>query len=178
MLMDFLAMIAAGAGVAGLVLIVGRLTGWISGQRLPRWVLPATIGLAMLSFSLWNEYSWYGRVQAALPAGLTVVTPLAETSPMRPWTYAWPLVTRFVALDQAGISHSAERPELVRTQALFVQRWQPSRSLSVAFDCGAGRRAELGPGASLAADGQLSGTRWQELDRADPMLVLACAGRG
>ena len=40
----------------------------------PRWIMPAGIGLAMLGFTVWNEYSWYSRVTDQLPASVEVAT--------------------------------------------------------------------------------------------------------
>ena len=47
MLVDFIATIAAGAGVACLVFIANHLSRRFRGQKLAKWVMPAGIGLAM-----------------------------------------------------------------------------------------------------------------------------------
>lgn len=172
MLIDIVSLIAIGAAIAGVYVVVNRLTG----RRLPRWLLPASLGAAMISFAVWNEYTWYGRVTAALPESVAVVMPVKESSFWRPWSYAVPMVTRFIAVDTAAVMRSADKPELVRTDAILVQRWTPTQRVPVAFDCGAGRRADLAGGAELAADGTLTGGDWVMLPPDDPFMLAACQG--
>ncbi|WP_126976926.1 hypothetical protein [Frigidibacter oleivorans] len=170
MLMDFAAMIAAGAAIAGVWLLANRL----SGRRLPRWLLPAAIAAAMFSYAVWSEYTWFGRVRDALPDSVAVVLPVAEPSPMRPWTYAAPMVTRFIAVDRGAVQRSETNPDLVRTEAILVQRWTPTQRVPVAFDCARGLRADLASGAVLAPDGTLTGGDWVDLPAGDAFLTAAC----
>ncbi|MEI4473266.1 hypothetical protein [Frigidibacter sp. MR17.24] len=172
MLIDFIAMIAVGAFIVGVYLLANRLMG----RRLPRWLMPAAIGWAVISFAVWNEYTWFPRVRAALPDSVAIVQPVRESNPWRPWTYVAPVVTRFVALDRGAVERSAARPDLVRTEALLVQRWAGTQRVPVAFDCAGGARAEL-VAATLSPDGTLTGGSWSHVGTDDPMLAAAC-GRG
>lgn len=61
MLLDFISTVSAGFGMAGVVLIVGLILRRLAGITLPRWAVPASVGLAMLAFAVWNEYSWFAR---------------------------------------------------------------------------------------------------------------------
>ncbi|AMY67572.1 hypothetical protein [Frigidibacter mobilis] len=172
MLIDIISLIALGAAIAGIYVAVNRMTG----RRLPRWLLPASLGAAMISFAVWNEYTWYARVTAALPDSVEVVLPVKESSFWRPWSYAVPMVTRFIAVDRAAVQRSEEAPGLVRTNAILVQRWTATQRVPVAFDCAAGRRADLAAGAQLAADGTLTGGAWVMLPPDDPFMMAACQG--
>ncbi|MEI4484655.1 hypothetical protein V8J36_00495 [Frigidibacter sp. MR17.14] len=172
MLIDLIAMIAIGAFIIGVYLLANR----VAGRRLPKWLMPAAIGAAVISFAVWNEYTWYGRVTSALPDTVAVVMPVTESNLWRPWTYVAPVTTRFIAVDRGAVQRSEARPELVRTEALLVQRWAGTQRVPVAFDCAGDRRADL-VAASLGADGTLTGGAWQPVAADDPMLRAAC-GQG
>lgn len=172
MLIEFVAAIAAAAATAGLVLMIaafGRMTGRWS---LPKWVMPAAAGAAMLGFAIWNEYSWFPRTRAALSEEMVVASAPADRMAYRPWTYIFPLVTRFVAVDRGA----AAGAEVFATNAYVVTRWGRTRQIPVAFDCVRMTRADLVEGAQLAADGTLTGAEWLPPDAEDPLVRAACMG--
>lgn len=170
MFWDFFAMIAAGAGLAGLVMLIRKL----SRGKLPSWSVPAAIGLGMLAFSIWNEYSWYPRVSAALPEGVTVISAPASRQIWRPWTYVFPLHQRFAAYDGVSAKTSTENPAIHQGEVLIVQRWQQTLRVPIAVDCAKGLRADLVAGATIAADGSLSGAAWQPAEPDDTLQNAAC----
>jgi hypothetical protein len=175
MLTDFIATIASGAGVACIVIIANHLSSRMTGQKLPKWVMPAGIGLAMLSFSVWNEYSWFSRMRAALPEGVVVASAPTDRAMYRPWSYLFPSVSRFIAVDGANAARSASDPQVFAANAVVFQRWQPERRIPQAFDCARRARADLMDGATLSADGTLTGAEWvQAAD--DPLVAAACGG--
>lgn len=168
--MDLLATICAGAGLAGIVLGLR----YLSRNRLPKWTLPAAIGAGMLIFSIWNEYSWYPRVAAALPEAVVIVSAPEDRVFYRPWTYLFPVSSRFMALDRTAMVTSAENAAIRRADALMVQRWSRSQRVPLAFDCAGGRRADLLEGATLAPDGTLQGTVWTAVGSDDALQDAAC----
>ncbi len=172
MLIDILAMICAGVGVAGLFLLLRKLMG----GRLPKWALPAAIGAGMIGFSVWSEYSWFGRVTDALPDAVEIILVPEDTSPFRPWTYLFPPSTRFMALDGTSMITSAQNTAYRQADLMFVQRWMPTQRVPVAFDCAGGRHADLADGATLAPDGTLTGTTWITAEPGDIMQSAACNG--
>jgi len=171
---DFLTMLA-GAALAFLVLFALRhaLRKFL-GIVLPKWVMPAGVGLAMIGTTIWSEYSWFPRLEAGLPDTAVVLLTGQETAPWRPWTYVAPLTVRAMVLDRAQLRHPA--PEVAETELLLLQRWAPLQRVSVAYDCSAGRRADLFEGARVNADGSLSGADWQPLEAGDEGLRAACLG--
>ncbi len=175
MLIDFIATIAAGAGVACIVFIASHLSLRLTGRKLAKWVLPAGIGLGMLSYAIWNEYTWYPRVRAALPEGVVVASAPAERVFYRPWSYIVPSVSRFIAVDRGPTTRSAADPQTFAANALVMQRWLPAHRIPQAFDCARRVRADLIEGAVLADDGTLSGTTWVEVAD-DPLVAAACGG--
>ena len=170
MAFDIIAMICFGAGIAGIFLILRRM---LKG-RLPSWALPATIGAAMLGFSIWNEYSWYSRVTATLPDEVEVILSPLDRSVLRPWTYLVPPSTRFMALDRTALLVSAKNPGFRQADLIFVERWRPTQRVPMAFDCSGGRHADLAGGAALLPDGTLTGSDWVVSEPGNAMQLAAC----
>jgi hypothetical protein len=172
MLMDYIATFAAGLGLVGFVVIVRHL----SKGRLPKWTIPASIGLGMLLFSIWNEYTWYSRTTAALPEQVIILTSPADKVGYRPWTYLFPVATRFAAFDGTGMVKSPENDNFRMGEVLFVRRWSATQRVPVAFDCAGGRRADLIEGAELSPDGTLTKGIWDDVGVEDELQRAACAG--
>ena len=170
MLMDLIATFAVGAGFTGFVVIARHL----SKGRVPKWALPAAFGLGMLLFSMWNEYTWFGRTTAALPGEVVILSTPTDRAAFRPWTYLVPVSTRFAALDRTGMLKSTEDSTIRRAEVMLVQRWTPTRRVPLAFDCAKGRRADLVDGAELLPDGTLTGGTWMDAD--DEIQRAACQG--
>lgn len=170
MIFDVIGMIAAGFGVAGITMAVNRLTG----RWMPGWALPAAIGLAMLGFTIYREYSWFPGVRDGLPEGIVIASAPADRMAYRPWTYLGALTTRFVAVDRRGLKRSAADADLVLADVLVVQRWMPTRLLQLAFDCRGHRRAEIAEGARLTEAGGVEGAAWLEVGPDDALLATAC----
>ncbi|PLC54843.1 hypothetical protein CR155_05115 [Pollutimonas nitritireducens] len=173
MWVDLLSMLATAVLAACLVFILGRFLRK-SKRKLPRWAMPAAMGCSMIAFSIWSEYSWFTRMQAALPQNVVVLSTGERSAPWAPWTYAAPVTIRFIAMDTHAISRSEQKPQLVKGHLLLVERWQPTRTVAVAFDCAAHLRADLMGNATLAADGVLSGAQWQAVAPTEPALRAAC----
>ncbi len=170
MLIDFIAMACVGAAMAGIFLALRK----ILKERLPKWALPAVIGAGMLSYSVWSEYSWYSRVAAALPEQVTILAAPRDTSPMRPWTYIAPPITRFMALDGTVLRTSTENATIKQGEIMLVQRWHKTNRVAVGFDCAQWRHADLVDGATLSPAGDLTGSFWLEAAKDDPLMLAAC----
>jgi hypothetical protein len=165
MIIDFVATISAGFALAGVALVLRSLTR----RWLPAWIVPAAAGLGMLSFAIWNEYTWHSRTVGALPDGVVVARAQAETAPWRPWTYIRPIVTRFSAVDTRRSRTNPKVPGQVLTTVLLIGRWQPSLAVPVVFDCPGARRAALTSDTPL--DGEFD---WEELPETDETLRATC----
>ena len=165
-------MIAAGFGAAGVLLLISL----VARRRLPKWAVPSVAGLAMFSFAIWNEYSWYPRVRDALPDTVKIVSAPVESAFWQPWSYAFPLTKRFIALDLGAAVHSETSPNEFVAPVMVVARWTPTQNLPVAFDCAGGRRADLFRGGQLLGGGQIEGAEWVTPGPEDELLAAACNG--
>lgn len=171
MLFELIAAVVTGIALAG----VAMLLRWISRGFLPKWIVPAMAGLGMLSYSIWSEYSWFDRMNIALP-GLAVSWKNEQTAFWRPWSYIEPVTTRFTAVDLKSAKRNPNQPGLVMIDILLLARWQPVTPVRVVFDCQNARRADLVDGnVSIADDGSLVGAEWIKLEPDDAALKIACS---
>ncbi len=139
-----------------------------------RWIIPASAGGAMLAFTLWNDYSWYGRVADGLPADVTVARTFETSNVMQPWSLVAPITTRFQAVNVGGRQRSEASPRVVRAEVFLVARWQPTFTTLQVFDCDLGRRADAVD--ATGEDGLPPDAAWTEVGLEDALLRAACAG--
>lgn len=160
------------AGVAA-GLIVWAINRTLKG-RLPGWLVPVSAGIAMLLATISSEYGWYDRTQASMPDGMVVADKIEETTFYRPWTYAKPFVSRFVAVDQASVRTHPGQPDQRIVDLVFYGRWTRTAKVPVLFDCATGRRADIVDGIDFGADGEVLSADWKDLSKKDPVLQAAC----
>lgn len=170
MLLEFIAIIAAGFGLAGIALSINI----AMRRRLPQWIVPAAAGAGMLAMAIWFEYSWLDRTTSAYPDGVVIASTNQANSWYRPWTYVVPVTNRLIAIDHRADRRNPTHPEMVLTQVVLAGRWEPTRQLGAMFDCAGSRRADLLDQVVFADDGTLANARWNPLDANDPVLREAC----
>jgi len=170
MLLEFIATIALGLGIAGLVMALNL----VLGRRLPRWAMPAAAGLGMILFLVYLEYSWAPRTAEQLPEGVVVTSKSSQSMWYRPWTYISPLSLRMIAVDTRRNRSHPDWPGRVMTTMVLFERWMPTREIPVVFDCDDHRRADLHAGVELGEDGALHGADWYRLEEEDRGLQAAC----
>ncbi len=171
MLLEFIASIALGLGVAGLLMLFNRL----SPKALPAFLLPASAGLAMIAMMVYLEYSWAKRTIDNLPQGVVVTAQSSERMWYRPWTYLKPLSLRMVAVDTRRNRTNEQWPDQVMTTVVLFGRWLPAREIPVVYDCANATRADLEADVRFSAEGGLVGADWRPLTKDDPALMAACA---
>lgn len=173
MLFELIAAVVAGVALAG----VAMLLRWLSRGLLPKWIVPVVAGLGMLGYSIWSEYSWFDRMNVALP-GIEVSWKNGQTAFWRPWSYIEPVTTRFSAVDMKTAKRHPNQPGLVMVDILLVARWQPVQPVKVVYDCPNMQRADLvDSNVSIADDGSLVGADWIKLDAEDAAMKIACTTR-
>lgn len=170
--MEFLAVIVSGFGGGGTAMILRRL----SGRRLPEWLTPMGVAVAMIAMVVYLEYSWAGRFERGLPDEVIVVSKNAHVSWTRPWTFAVPLTNRIIAVDNRVRQRNTRNPELVLTGVILQERWALTMGFSSIFDCANARRADLTEGTSVDSDGIPVPAEWYALAPDDRFLRTACEG--
>lgn len=170
MFFELIGTIMAGVAMALLVWALNRL---LKG-RLPSWLIPVSAGLAMLVATISSEYGWFERTKATMPEGMVVAQSVEEQVFYRPWTYAVPYISRFVAVDQAAMRTHPEQPDKRIVDLVFYGRWSRTAKVPVLFDCATARRADIVDGVEFGADGDVLGAEWTQMSKEDPVLRTAC----
>lgn len=160
------------AGVAA-ALLVWALNRTLKG-RLPKWLMPAAAGAAMLLATVSSEYGWFARATANLPQGMVVAQTVEEKAFYRPWTYARPFVSRFVVVDQASLRTHENHPDQRIVDLVFFGRWTRTASVPMLFDCAGARRADVVDGIEFDATGAVINADWRGVATNDPVLKAAC----
>lgn len=165
MFLELIATFCAGIGAAGAMLLLGFL--W---KSMPRWLVPAMGGLAMILFTIWSEYSWGDRTTDGLPEGVEVVETRADTYPWKPWTYAFPQVTRVLAVDTIGAQTKEDAPGVMLVDLYLFARWRATATIPQLINCETAARADV----SDAALGDPTAANWQNLGEEDPLIAAVC----
>jgi hypothetical protein len=129
---ELLGVIAVGIGMAA-VLYAGMHAIRRAGFSPAPWLLPAGIGLSMVVYSVWSDYSWYSRAVDQLPDGAQILLVGRDKQPWAPWTYLVPVATRFAALDPASISDASQGTR--NAQIMLVERRGQTVIVPQDFDC-------------------------------------------
>lgn len=168
MLWTLMALLSAALGAAGIALIVRKL----SGNRLPKWLIPASAGLGLLAYQIGYEYSWYEQQQLKFPSKAVVVA--VENAPQvwRPWTYAFPLTYAYTLLDTQSVTAVQVGEE--RVVKLMLYRVENSFQDLIThqpylLNC---RQARLLP---LSEQGEPQLQKMRQLLPNDALLLRACS---
>ncbi len=170
MLLQLLGTLVTGVAVAGVVMLAFRL----SGRPSPRWMLPASAGLAMFGFHLWNEYTWFQRTAAALPQDMRVAATYATPSPLQPWTLVVPRIERFAVIDPRAIRWNETARGLRMVEVFLIARYMPTLTTVQIFDCQVPRRADMTRDMGFDAEGQPVGAEWVPLEQDDRLRQSVC----
>jgi hypothetical protein len=168
MLLTFIGAISVAVLGACLAFILNRTTGIQA-----RWLIPASAGAGMLGFTIWADYSWFGRVAGELPPEVVVARTHATSWAVQPWTLAVPAVTRFQAVNAGGAVAIPASPDVVLAEVYLVARYQPTFAALMLFDCAHGRRADA---VDADEDGLPPDGAWVAVGADDPVLRAACEG--
>jgi hypothetical protein len=141
---------------------------------IPGWATPTLAGVGLIVTAIYMEYTWFDRVTRALPPAFVVANPETTTSPLRPWTFVVPLVTRFTAIDGSKLARHPVRDDLIVAPVFGFARWQNPQNALMVFDCAANRRVPVTEGMEIDTNGTLTGAEWLVLDSVDGLQQAAC----
>ena len=119
MFFELLGTIMAGVATALLFWAINRA---LKG-RMASWLMPVSAGAAMLLAAISLEYGWYDRTARAMPQGFVVAQTIEEKALYRPWTYAVPYTTCYVAVDQASLKTHPDQPDQRIVDLWLYGRW-------------------------------------------------------
>jgi hypothetical protein len=170
MFFELIAAMVAGLMAAGIVLVLNRITR----GGLPKWAMPVAAGTAMIFFSIYMEYTWFDRTTSDFPEGVEIAFTHEARAAWRPWTYVWPLVDRFSAVDRASIRTHDAAPEQRMANLLLFARWAGPKVVPVIYDCAGPRMAPLLDTVEYDAQGAVSRADWAPVPADDPSFSIVC----
>lgn len=167
MLWTVIAIAVSGLGAAGIALILRHL----SGNRLPKWLIPVFAGAGMLAYQISWEYSWYEHQSARQPEGAVVVATEQNPEVWRPWTYHFPMTNAFTVLDTVNINKRSVNDETIAEMVLYrFEKQHVDRVTAQAYVLNCTRR-ELIP---MQGPGQLRLQHLRTLELNDPLYRRVC----
>lgn len=169
MFYELLATIFAGFAGGGIAYLLSRITR----GAFPKSLVLAAAALCMIVFSIWNEYNWFPRSEAQLPAGVVVVATTENLAWYRPWTHVQPYVTRFIAVDTGSVQRNDDVPHQRIADIYLMERWRASHGLKIAVDCNSPAQTRLDD-VTYAEDGTMQSDRWEALRPDDPLTKAVC----
>ncbi|WP_306518259.1 hypothetical protein [Rheinheimera sp.] len=170
MLWELVATVFAGLGAAGIALMLRK----ISGQKLPRAVVPVFAGLGMLAFQIHGEYNWYSHQLSLLPKDVVVVKAVEEQINWKPWTYLKPQISRFMAVDVKNSAANSNNANLVLANLYLFERRQAAINVKLVIDCQAQKRANFTEQLVLPAPGEASGADFIPINNDEKTLLSVC----
>lgn len=170
MFFELIGTIVAGVAAALLMWAINRTLKY----RLPKWLIPAAAGAAMLTATISSEYSWFSRTKASMPEGMVVAQTIEEKAFYRPWTYTAPFISRYVAVDQHSKRTHPNHPDQRLVDLVFYGRWTRTAKVPMLFDCAASLRADIVDGITFGEDGAVTDAQWFAIEPGDPLLRTAC----
>lgn len=170
MAIEILAAIVAAFAMAGIALMLRKL----SGQRLPRWLVPVFAGLGLAGFTVWSEYDWFSRVSGELPEGVIVVAAEEQSSALRPWSFVVPMTTAFIAMDTGATIAHPDAPSLRLVRLYSIVRWRGATEGLMIVDCANARQVLVTEGVEVTPEGELTGATWTAAGPDDKVQTAAC----
>lgn len=164
MFWELTATVIAGLGAAGLVLGLRKI--W---PRLPKGIVPAAAGVGMLLFQIINEYQWYKNIEPRLPGEVEVIATYPARAWYKPWSYVFPAVGQFVAVDRASNTAWQGQNDWRQSRLYFFERRVPVQSWPILIDCPSARQA------NLPQDGQAPD--WQHATHSAALAAALCENR-
>lgn len=160
-----------GVSAAALVALPFRLMR----KPIPKGILPIAGGVALVSFVLWNDYSWFDRTRSELPERVVVLDEARYSGAIQPWTLAFPRVNAFVAMDPNNARRNEGLPGIVMVDVYYLRRYAPTLTSAHLVDCNERRSANMPNEPDFAEDGMPLNLEWRD-GTVDTALVEAlCA---
>jgi hypothetical protein len=170
MALELIAGIVVAIGMAGFAMFLRKL----SGGRIAKWIVPAAAGAGLIGFTIWIEYTWFARTSAELPDRMVIVKAETAPSPLRPWSYIWPMTTQFMSLDPAATMAHPDAPSLRVVSLYSTVRWQGATNAMMIVDCENARQVLVTAGVEVTPDAQMTGGEWITPGPGDGIQQAAC----
>ena len=92
MIFKIITMLVIGLSVFGIFTLINKMLGGV----IPRWIMPACIALSLVSYHVYDEYTWAKRTMTGIENKETpfrLLEARTDTALWRPWGYIFPMTT-------------------------------------------------------------------------------------
>jgi hypothetical protein len=168
---EIISLVAVAFAVWGVLLAVYRI-GF--KRKPPKSVAPLVIGLSLVSFVIYNDYSWQSRTVDALPEQAVVVERFTKTVAWQPWTLLVPRVEALVVVDTSRIRRNDKLPDFPMAELALIRRWDDTLRANHLVDCKAGRHTTVGADSELDGRGLPKDAVWETLAADSGILKTVC----
>jgi hypothetical protein len=124
MIWHLIAVVIAGLSVGGMLFLLRKL----SKDRLPKWLVSASAGAAMLAYLAYYDYTWYDFKRSRLPSDSLLIDTQSPSSFLRPWSYVSAPVNAFTVFDGRSRRHEQDGETLIQ-YILYTFRKDPLERL-------------------------------------------------
>ncbi len=160
-----------GVSAAALVALPFRLMR----KPIPKGILPIAGGVALVSFVLWNDYSWFDRTRGELPERVVVLDEARYSGAIQPWTLAFPRVNAFVAMDPETARRNENLPGIVMTDVYYLRRYAPTLTSAHLVDCNERRSAVMANEPDFDEGGMPRDLEWRDGPIDQALIANLCA---
>lgn len=103
MIWHLIAVFIMGLCAGGIMFLLRKL----SRNRLPKWLISVSAGVAMIGYLAYYDYTWFEFKSGQMPSDTIIVSTQQNKSFLRPWSYIRASTNAFTVFD--GHSKAAEQ---------------------------------------------------------------------
>lgn len=171
MIFHLISVFVAAIAAVGCMILVFRLIG----RKPPKFLTPLIAAAAMFFVNIYAEYNWFPMTRDGLPETVKVVQTFETSAPWSPWSYKWPRIERFTAVDMSSIQKNPKHPGYHVAETYLVQKGLDTMIIYHLFDCNKARIVDVSPNTEFDESGLPKEDNWQQLDTDHPMLATVCS---
>lgn len=143
-------------------------------KPMPRSLVPILIGVTVIAYGVYSEYTWKSRTLAQMPDSVEVIGTFEGSSVFSPWAYLFPRTDRMSLVDTNSVLRNPEQPDYAMLDLLLMQRFNPVRRVRQIVDCKHSQRADLTSELAFGSDGLPANLRWDSLPEGHRLYEVAC----
>lgn len=163
---------------AVLISVVVILVTWAvfrtTKKRMPGFLIPMLIGVTVIAYGIYSEYTWESRTLASMPESMQVVNRVSGTSLLSPWSHIFERTDSLSLVDTQNIRTNPGQPGFSMLELLIMQRFNPVLRIRQLVDCNNRQRADLVADPEFDAQGLPTGLDWQAVSEDHPLMRVAC----
>jgi hypothetical protein len=143
-------------------------------KRMPGFLIPMLVGVTVIAYGIYSEYTWESRTLASMPASMQVVNRVSGKSLLSPWSHLIKRTDSLSVVDTQNILKNPEQPGFSILELLVLQRFNPVLRIHQLVDCNNKQRADLIADPEFDSQGLPTGLDWRAVPEDHALLQVAC----